>query len=86
MVNENGETVEETIKSKLSTKEKRKLFMDLCLKGPRVVIDCDFDSLMTENEVKSLANKQLGYCTNVNKKLASPMNLIFTGIGKQLQH
>jgi len=40
--------------------------MDLCRKGPRVVIDCDFDSLMMEKEVKSLA-QQLSYSVNINK-------------------
>ena len=85
VVNEDGQTVEETVKGKLTKKEKQKLFVELCTKGPRVVIDCDFDSMMRENEIKSLA-QQLCYCTNVNKQLATPMNLIFTGIGEQLLH
>lgn len=53
---------------KLSRKEKQKLYKDLCLKGPRVVIDCDFESLMTDREIKSLA-QQLAYCVNANKQL-----------------
>lgn len=40
---------------RLSKQEKQKLFFDLCLKGPKIVIDCDFESLMRDNEIKSLA-------------------------------
>ena len=47
--------MEETVKGKLTKKEKQKLFVELCIKGPRVVIDCDFDPMMRENEIKSLA-------------------------------
>lgn len=75
---ENGEV------RKLNKKEKQALFKEQCLEGPRVIIDCDFEHLMLEKEVKSL-NQQLGYCGNANKTLAQPMNLIFTGIDTQLE-
>ena len=39
---------------KLSKEEKKRLFKELCLKGPRIVIDCDFESLMRDSEVRSL--------------------------------
>ena len=54
VVKDDGNTVEEIFNGKLTKKEKQKLFNDLCRKGPRVVIDCDFDSMMRENEIKSL--------------------------------
>lgn len=30
------------------------MFKELTLKGPRVIIDCDFEQLMTDKEIKSL--------------------------------
>ena len=39
---------------KRDKKEKQALFAQLCLKGQKVIIDCDFDKLMTEKELKSL--------------------------------
>jgi len=35
---------------------------------------------MIDKEIRSLS-QQLTYCTNANKKIAMPMNLIFTGVG-----
>ena len=40
---------------KLTKQEKQQMFKELCLKGPRIIIDCDFDDLMKDTEVKSLA-------------------------------
>jgi hypothetical protein len=48
-----------------------------------MVVDCDFEPLMMEKEVKSLS-QQLSYCTNVNKQQLIPMNLVFTGVGEKL--
>ena len=48
-----------------------------------MVVDCDFEPLMMEKEVKSLS-QQLSYCTNVNKQQLIPMNLVFTGVGKKV--
>lgn len=42
------------------------MFADLCLLGPKIIIDCDFEPLMTDKEIKSMT-QQLAYCTNVNK-------------------
>jgi hypothetical protein len=39
---------------KLSKKEKQALFKELCLKGPKYIIDCEFDALMVDRELKSL--------------------------------
>ena len=39
---------------KLTKEEKKRLFTELCLKGPKIVIDCDFESYMRDNEIKSM--------------------------------
>ena len=64
----------------ISKKEKQKLFFELCKQGPKIIIDCDYEDLMIEKEIKSLT-QQLTYCVNSNKKMEIPMNLIFTGLG-----
>jgi tRNA (guanine9-N1)-methyltransferase len=61
-------------------KEKQQMWSDLCMKGPKIIIDCDYEELMLEKEIKSLT-QQLTFCVNINKKLEMPMNLIFTGVG-----
>ena len=58
----------ETGKAHLSKQEKQALFKALCEKGPKIVIDCEFDDLMQERELKSLS-QQLAYCHATNKKL-----------------
>lgn len=30
------------------------MFKELVLKGPKLIIDCDYEKLMTEKEIKSL--------------------------------
>jgi hypothetical protein len=52
----------------LSKKEKQALFKELCLRGPKYIIDCEFDNLMQERELKSLG-QQLAYCHSINKKI-----------------
>lgn len=44
--NELSEYDEDGTSRKLTKPQKQKLFSELCLKGPRIVIDCDFESLM----------------------------------------
>ena len=39
---------------RLTKEEKKRLFTELCLKGPKIVIDCDFEPLMRDNEIKSM--------------------------------
>jgi len=60
------------------------MFKDLCLAGPKYVIDCDFEDYMTERELKSLA-QQLAYCHSINKKMSKPMNIYVTGVGPRLR-
>lgn len=74
----------ETGKAHLSKQEKQALFKALCEKGPKIVIDCEFDDLMQERELKSLS-QQLAYCHATNKKLKQPLNLYFTGVGPKLK-
>ena len=39
---------------KLTKQDKQKMFFELVKQGPRVIIDCDFNELMTEKEIKSV--------------------------------
>ena len=77
--NEAGEPV------KLTTREKQQMFKDLCLKGPRIIVDLDFESLQTDKEIKSLCS-QMAFCTNINKQAKTPCNLIFSGVGSGQVH
>lgn len=72
-------TKEDEDSGKLSKQDKQKMFFDLVQKGPRIIIDCDFNDLMTEKEIKSVC-QQFAYCTNVNKQANPPINLIFSGV------
>ena len=78
------EDKEEEKKGHLSKKEKQALFKQLCEKGPKIVIDCEFDSLMQDRELKSLG-QQLAYCHSTNKKMEQPMNIFLTGVGPKLR-
>ena len=68
----------------LTKKEKQDLFKALCEKGPKYVIDCQFESYMTDRELKSLG-QQLAYCHSINKKLEQPLNIFVTGVGPRLK-
>ena len=81
--NDLSEVDEEGNSRKLSKHEKQKLFNDLCLKGPRIVIDCDYESLMRDSEIRSLG-QQLSYVVSANKQLEQPMNLIISGVDEKL--
>lgn len=80
---EKGEEVDpkdcEVIPPKLSKLHKLQLFKELCRKGPKVIIDCEFDELMVDKEKKSVA-QQLCFCYNTNKRAKIPTNLIVSGI------
>ena len=55
------------------------MFCELVKVGPKIIIDCDFNDLMTEKEIKSVC-QQFAYCTNANKQADRPMNLILSGL------
>eukprot|EP00735_Rhodelphis_limneticus_P003540 TRINITY_DN15023_c0_g1::TRINITY_DN15023_c0_g1_i1::g.25829::m.25829 TRINITY_DN15023_c0_g1::TRINITY_DN15023_c0_g1_i1::g.25829 ORF type:complete len:411 (-),score=81.19,sp/O14214/TRM10_SCHPO/35.16/3e-46,tRNA_m1G_MT/PF01746.16/3.5e+03,tRNA_m1G_MT/PF01746.16/4.2e-35,Plectin/PF00681.15/0.22,NMDAR2_C/PF10565.4/0.17 TRINITY_DN15023_c0_g1_i1:546-1778(-) len=50
----------------------------------KVVVDLDFESLMHENEIKSLS-QQVMYCYGKNQKAVHPLSLYFTGVGPNVQ-
>jgi tRNA (guanine9-N1)-methyltransferase len=52
---------------RLSKEEKKQMFKQLCKKGPKIVVDCEFDTLMLEREKKSLG-QQIAYVHNINKQ------------------
>ena len=55
------------------------MFKELCSKGPTVIIDCEFEHLMLEQEKKSMS-QQLAYVYSINKKQVKPCNIVITGI------
>jgi hypothetical protein len=65
-----------------SKQEKVKMFRELCSKGPTVMIDCEFEHLMLEPEIKSMAS-QLAYVYSSNKRMEQPCNLVVTGVDKE---
>lgn len=69
-VENGGEEVkkDENEKPKLSKKEKQALFRKLCDQGPKYIIDCEFEDMMIDKEIKSMA-QQLAYTHSMNKKL-----------------
>ena len=54
-------------------------FVQLCGAGCRVAIDCDFEALMTEREVKSSC-QQLMYCYGANRRAAAPSRVLLSGL------
>ena len=61
-------------------------FRESCARGCRVAVDCDFESLMTEREVRS-ACQQLMYCYGANRRAAAPSRILLAGLrGKMAAH
>eukprot|EP00919_Chromeraceae_sp_WS-2016_P001270 GHVR01003192.1.p1 GENE.GHVR01003192.1~~GHVR01003192.1.p1 ORF type:complete len:314 (+),score=39.43 GHVR01003192.1:54-995(+) len=54
-------------------------FIQKCSEGPTVVIDCEFDDLLTEKETQSLLQQAM-YTYGANKRAESPVSLVFSGI------
>ncbi|KAK4049630.1 tRNA (guanine(9)-N(1))-methyltransferase [Microbotryomycetes sp. JL221] len=50
----------------------------------RIVIDCAFDQLMTDREVKSMAS-QLGFCYAANRASPKPLDLMITSLSGRLK-
>ena len=48
------------------------------------MIDCDFESLQMDKEIKSMAS-QIAYCHNTNKKQAQPCHIQVLGLGPKLR-
>lgn len=51
----------------------------MCSKGPKIVIDCEFEDLMQDNEKKSMA-QQISYVYNSNKSAGTPCDIHVTGL------
>ena len=63
----------------LKKHEKQQLYKELCSKGPSIIIDCEFDSLMDSREQLSMS-QQLSYICGINKRLKQPCNIFVSGI------
>lgn len=64
--------------------ERRNRLQTAMERGQRIVVDLEFENLMTENELKSIA-QQLAYCYGANTRASVPAHLILTGVkGKML--
>jgi tRNA (guanine9-N1)-methyltransferase len=53
--------------------------------GLKVIVDCDFDVMLTEKEHSSL-KQQLMFCHAANKKSDHPCRLILTGVSERLEN
>jgi len=60
------------------------LYRELVKKGPKYIVDCDFESLQSEKEIKSMC-QQLGYCHYTNKLQQTPIHLQILGLGPSLK-
>ncbi|KAK4050414.1 tRNA (guanine(9)-N(1))-methyltransferase [Microbotryomycetes sp. JL201] len=52
--------------------------------GARIVIDCAFDDLMNDKEVKSMSS-QLGFCYAANRSTTRPFDLMVTSLNGRLK-
>ena len=52
--------------------------------GLKVVIDCEFESLLTEKEKTSL-RQQIMYCYALNKRSDTPLNMTVTGLSQSFE-
>ena len=67
-------------------REERRNRLQAAIKsGQRIVIDLEFENLMTDNELKSIS-QQLAYCYGANTRAPVPAHLILSGVkGKMLE-
>jgi tRNA (guanine9-N1)-methyltransferase len=60
-------------------------FEKKCASGCRIVIDCGFESLMTDREARS-SSQQIMYCYGANRRAEAPARLLVVGLtGRQAQ-
>jgi len=50
----------------------------------QIVVDCGFDALQTEKEIKSLA-QQIMLCYGANRRSSNPVNLVVSGIKGEVE-
>lgn len=65
-------------------KEKKQKYKELVDKGLGIIIDCSFQSVMSEREIKSLCN-QLGLCQAKNKSYPIPSKLMIANFRDQVK-
>lgn len=70
-------------KMTLKKKEREQIFIEKCTKGIKIIVDCDFESLMIEKEIFSLS-QQIQYIYSMHKKCADPFYLILYKLGPKL--
>lgn len=64
-------------------KVRQEQFLENIKKASKVIIDCDFEDLMTDKDLNSMA-RQLSECYSINRKSDKPFNLIFFDVGERL--
>ena len=67
-----------------SRKQIKEEFKEKCRNGMRVIIDCDFEHLMDERCIKSMA-RQIVDLYSINKYSTNPFRVILYGVGKQIK-
>ena len=67
-----------------SRKQIKEEFKEKCKNGMRVIIDCDFEHLMDERCIKSMA-RQIVDLYSINKYSTNPFRVILYGVGKQIK-
>lgn len=58
---------------------KRKEFMDKVEAGCTILIDCEWESWLTDKELKSLS-QQILFCYGLNKEAPAPCRLVLSGV------
>jgi tRNA (guanine9-N1)-methyltransferase len=64
-------------------KVREEQFLTNVKKGIKVIIDCDFEDLMSEKNINSMV-RQISDCYSVNRHSSSPFNLILFDVGENL--
>ena len=76
------EKIEESVFSKLK-KEKIEEFINKSKTGIPVIVDCNFEELMTDKEITSIA-KQINFIYSKHKRSTDPFRFIFFNTGEKI--
>lgn len=72
----------------VSRTEKKELeiqeYLSICVKSFSIIIDCSWESKHSEAALRSLS-QQIMFCYAINRRSASPCNLILSGVGPLLK-
>ncbi|KAM0793739.1 hypothetical protein ACM66B_001161 [Microbotryomycetes sp. NB124-2] len=80
---QDGDGVDVEQKAEMAAKKMKKS-MPKKRFGARIVIDCAFDELMNDREIKSMSS-QLGFCYAANKSTTRPFDLMITSLNGRLK-